>query len=293
MAEHDRQMIADQILKAIEYGKLPREEIERRLNRIIDEELSSGTSDDADMTKVDMCNSLLWRLYTHGEVAYADHSDDSRMEAEREFQNRRQRQKNIRRGFCAAAVVLVMFIGLTMLNVIPPIRWFAGEPTEDEQQYTVLGHELSPQTVSSAIADHEGTGTYATSSEEDMIRYLGFDPSFPEEIAGTHYDRQYAVLMMPDFIRISCQYALPPEQPILALRMTIYSGMEQARIQYEQDKTGEMITVQGVPVYRYMNDGKTVYLWNEANTLLTLTIRAEDLDKESVINDIIARRKEL
>ncbi len=39
MAEYDRQMIADQILEAIEYGELPREEIERRLNRIVEEEM--------------------------------------------------------------------------------------------------------------------------------------------------------------------------------------------------------------------------------------------------------------
>ena len=38
--DSDRQMIVDQILKAIDYGNLPRDEIERRLVQIIETELN-------------------------------------------------------------------------------------------------------------------------------------------------------------------------------------------------------------------------------------------------------------
>ena len=107
------------------------------------------------------------------------------------------------------------------------------------------------------------------------------------------YSQQFNALIMPEYIRASCQYLTAPEapDPAMALRITVYSDMEQARLQYEQDRTGEVMTVQNVPVYHYTNNGKSVYLWSEANTLLWLTINLEDLDETDIVQDVIKWRQ--
>ena len=76
--DSDRHHCADQILEAIEYGQLSKEEIERRLNKIIDDELSEPVDADYDATKVELCNSLLWQLRTHGRVKMQLPSDQAR-----------------------------------------------------------------------------------------------------------------------------------------------------------------------------------------------------------------------
>ncbi len=60
---HDRETLADEILRTIEYGHLPLKEIERRLQRIIDEELIGSIFDEYNETKVELCTSLLYCLY--------------------------------------------------------------------------------------------------------------------------------------------------------------------------------------------------------------------------------------
>ena len=61
----DRQAIAREILKTIEYGNLPRDEIERRLEQMIDKELNVPLSVEINKEKVDLCTSLLCKFYTH------------------------------------------------------------------------------------------------------------------------------------------------------------------------------------------------------------------------------------
>ena len=68
--DSERKSIAKQILEAIEYGNISESEVERRLDRILDEELNVSIHTKVDMTKVNLCNSLLWQLYTHGRIAY-------------------------------------------------------------------------------------------------------------------------------------------------------------------------------------------------------------------------------
>lgn len=76
----NRQAIALEILKIIEYGNLSRDEIERRLEQIIDAELNVPLYAEINKEKVDLCNSLLWELYTQGrcDIKFKDNTEDSK-----------------------------------------------------------------------------------------------------------------------------------------------------------------------------------------------------------------------
>ena len=63
----NRQAIFQEILKTIEYGNLSRDEIERRVERMIEKELNVPLYAKINKEKVDLCNSLLRKLYMLGE----------------------------------------------------------------------------------------------------------------------------------------------------------------------------------------------------------------------------------
>lgn len=294
MAEHDRQIIADQILKAIEYGELPREEIERRLNQIIDDELSSAISDETSMTKVDMCNSLLWRLYTHGEIGYVDRSEESRRGVEKRLQKSKQWQKGIRWGLRTAAIVLVVFIGLTVLNIIPPIRWFSGESTEDEQQYIVVGHQITSDMIEQAIAEHQGDGELTFDQQTELIQYVGFDPGLPDKLDSGLVSYQYRVRITDYHIIIFCIYrplANPQGNEQVILWKTIYTDISQAYDSYEQDAEGNEVTISGFTVYEYENTGRRNYLWTDDNVVYRLAIQGQIADGEKCVEEIISKEE--
>lgn len=290
MAEHDRQIIADQILKAIEYGELPREEIERRLNQIIDDELSSDMLDEADMTKVDMCNSLLWRLYTHGEVGYVDRSGESRREVEKRLQKSKQWHKGIRWGLRTAAIVLVVFIGLTVLNIIPPIRWFSGDSTEDEQQYMVVGHKITTDMVERAIAEHQCEGEISSNQPEEIAQFIGFDIGFPPMLDDSLTSKRYHVLITDYYIKVSCIYEPMDESQDntqAVLWKTMYTDFDLAYCVYEQDASGNKMVICGMTVYQYENAGKTDYLWTEGNTIYRLSVQGQITNETECVEQII------
>ena len=68
----DRQIIAMQILKAIDYGNLSLDEIVKRLNQIIEAELNVPFDTEIDHVKVKLCCSLLNRLFGLSETDNAD-----------------------------------------------------------------------------------------------------------------------------------------------------------------------------------------------------------------------------
>ena len=149
----DRQTCADQILKAIEYGKLPADETQARLRQMIRDELSGAEQSDSGRLRVELCNSLLWQFYTHGEVQGLGADDDAmKARIEKGYAQRRRRKRLMTRAMISLTTAVVLLVGLTAAGMIQPLRWFTGRSTEDEQQYIIEGHEVKAPEVSTAFA---------------------------------------------------------------------------------------------------------------------------------------------
>ena len=85
----DRLTIIVQILKAIDYGNLSLDEIERRLEQIIEAELNVPFGTEIDHVKVKLCCSLLYKLDG------LDEPDDAEIEKSKEAVRKRViRRKN-------------------------------------------------------------------------------------------------------------------------------------------------------------------------------------------------------
>ena len=302
---NDRQTCADQILKAIDYGKLPADETEARLRQMIRDELSGADQSDSGRLRVELCNSLLWQLYTHGEVRGLGADDDAmKARIEKGYTRRRRRKRLMTRAMISLTAAMVLLVGLTAAGTIQPLRWFTGRSTEDEQQYIVEGHEIKAPEISTAFAEHDhsggviataitahhGEGELSTDRVEELKDFLGFDPAFPESFPNGECAANYYASIDEACIVVYCDYRRPEADPdaySMTLWMKFYTDPNELIFSYEQDETGQEIIVQGKTVYRYANAGRTNYLWTQDNTLYRLHFQDAVQNEEDYVRTVI------
>lgn len=288
--DSDRHHCADQILEAIEYGQLSKEEIERRLNQIIDDELSAPVDTGYDAAKVELCNSLLWQLHTHGKIHLQSPSEKAKEKIKMDYSSHKRKVATIRHSIYAAASILIILVGLTALDVISPIQWFSRQSVNDEQQFFVEGHSINVDIIEEAIAEHKSTEntSFSTTDRTALVSFLGFDPGIPISISASFKAVQYDVLVMKRYIMITCQYG---EDPSIVLFLTIYTDVDHALIQYEQDKEGESINLEGFQIYKYMNADRINYLWINDNAIYRLTSSTSSLLNDKLVQSLFVRRR--
>ena len=288
----DRQIIADQILKAIDYGNLPRDEIERRLNQIIDTELDVPSNTEINQEKVDLCSSLLHQLYTHGVIDHDETMEKSKEAVIKRFAKHKKRVSIAKYAIRSIAAALILVIGLSLFNIIPPIRWFTGTSTDDEQQYIVQGHVISTQTIANAIAEHEGNDSYVADSEELVNEYLGFDIGLSETLIQDYKAQMYYVSIVPEYINIICDYVKGTDGKESRIRIikTVFIDTDYALFTYEQDATGDMIRICNYDVYRFINTEYVNYLWLDNNIMYNVNSNDQFSSLTSIIEDIMLGR---
>lgn len=286
----------DQVLNAIEYGMLSRNETEKRLRQIIEEESASPFNREVDTDKISICNSLLWQLYTHGEIQYADHSGESRRFVEQKYLKWKQRRKTLLWSVRTFVVIIVMVIISTAANLLPSLHWFEITSTQSKRQVAVTVHEISVQSVANAISAYGGKGSLVFSDSSELIRTLGFDPGFPPSLNEEYAPVEYHMSIDPEMIRIGCEYAkkdsdIPTGGAEISIRLTIFTSAENASIEFEQTAEGECFLMDGIPVYKYQNAGKEHYLWVEGLTVVRIQSGVPFEKTEKMINETIAWRK--
>ena len=313
----ERQIYADQILIAIENGKLSRDETEKRLQAIVDEALSGPVQTEGDMVRVELCNSLLWQLYTQGEIHRKSSEnacqdgmgEESLLETHirsikeritQRYLARKRRRRVAVLGLTAMAAVMVLVIGLSTLNVIPLFSWLKGEPVQVETQPEVQNKiNLSPLVISNAIAEHMESGQQevSTSDSAAYIEFLGFDPGVPETLCGTYTVADYQVMVEPSSITLSIPYRMDQDGDSsdgeqFNFTMTLLNSAEDSTAYTEQDEDGDLMEIQGVPVYANTEFGRGYYIWNSDQVIYSLVLRESIPDREDVLSAIIAKTQD-
>lgn len=291
--DSDRQIIVDQILKAIDYGNLPRDEIERRLEQIIETELNVPFSAEINKEKVDLCNSLLRRLYMQSPIIDKADIEESKEKVRKRVNAYRRRRNILWTAVRSIAAALILVVGLTLLNVIPPIRWFTGTSTDDEQQYIVQGHEISTQSIASAISEHNESGVFSTQSNKAVNEYLGFVIDFPDKIGIDYLASEYDVAISPINIRASCSYrdiSRGSDNTDIVLSLVLYSNLEDSYLWLEQDNDGEEVVIKDSLVYLYVNTNRKNYVWSKDNVVYRLSHTLPISISENEIENIVCWR---
>ena len=297
---NDRQTCADQILKAIDYGKLPADEIEARLQQMIRDELSGADQSDSGRIRVELCNSLLWQLYTHGEVRGLGADDDAmKARIEKGYARRRRRKWLMTRAMISLTTAMVLLVGLTAAGMIQPLRWFTGRSTEDEQQYIIEGHEVSSLPVSVAIANHVPNATrprslQATNDPDALIAFLGFDPGLPRTAAGVYSVSYYrATITEENLTIISFGYMKEGQEEgntEFKLYAYYYPDANDAYLSFEQSEEGELISLCGTQIYRYRNVDRYSYTWTRDAQVWSLTTKEPPEAAEAFLEDFLRQR---
>lgn len=276
-----------QILQAIENGTIPVDEMQRRLMELIQKE-ANRTDGPADEELMSACIDLMERLQGREYV-----EDEERIAALNQriadaIQKKQQSQVRWHTAFravgaIAAVVVLIVGIGV-------PLRWtwFESWSTPDEQQYVIMGHEITVDMVASAIADSAAldTTTVVVNDFAQIDEILGFPLSIPSVLAGEWIASNGFINYAPGYIKVSLVYknANDSNQQVAAV-INLYSDLEYAYFSFEQSRNGELISSNGIEYYVSDNMGQTSACWYNAATLIFLT---GDIEVDKMTNLVIS-----
>ncbi len=248
------------ILKTILNGDLSKKEIERRLQEVIDEELSGPLDAPADMELVEKCQSLLWELATNGSIPYPDHVEESKQKLVQKLEQPSfgRRTSFLRRLFVVAAA-FVLVCGLSLIS----IRWITGTSSPDGEQYIVQGHEITVDMIQHCIAEHMEDGWYTTTSKAEVEEYLGFDILVPSLLAGKYNCESYEVNILPIWIQCMCNYAYGDQT--ISIMIYFLTDVNDTVLFMEQNEVGDIIQVDDLKVYVSENVDNIALTWSEGN----------------------------
>jgi len=272
----------EKILRAIDYGKLPYEETERRLQEIIDHE-SNQLDHPADAKLLEACYSLLLQLHQHGKVSFESHQA-SNWEA---IQSRLSAQEPKHRSWKAVGFAVAAVFALFCM-AFPTIRWFHASSTPDEQQYTIQGHEVNTQLISTALATYQCHEEFNLTTRSEVEAVVGFLPRIPETLDSGERAIRYTVTFFPEELQIIACYANDESSPNrLTYIIDYYRDMGNAYTSIEQSGAGRNITVNQHSVYLGRNGDYAFACWVEDFSVHTLSIDKTMGDVEDVLQQFV------
>lgn len=248
------------ILKTILNGDLSKKEIERRLQEVIDEELSGPLDAPADMELVEKCQSLLWELATNGSIPYPDHAEESKQKLVQKLEQPSfGRRTSFLRRLIVVAAAFVLVCGLSLMS----IRWITGTSSPDGEQYIVQGHEITVDMIQHCIAEHMEDGWYVTTSKAEVEEYLGFDILVPSLLAGKYNCESYEVNILPIWIQCMCNYAYGDQT--ISIMIYFLTDVNDTVLFMEQNEVGDIIHVDDLKVYVSENVDNNSLIWSDNN----------------------------
>ncbi len=272
----------EEILNAIDYGKLPYEETERRLQEIIDSE-SNQLDHPADAKLLEACYSLLLQLHQHGNVSFESHQASNW----KAIQSRLLAQKPKHRHGKAVGFAVAAMLALFCL-AFPTIRWFYATSTPDEQQYTVQGHEIDAQMIGAALAEHQGSEQFKLNTLAEVEALVGFLPRIPETLNSGERVICYYVSFFPEELQITACYANEENgSNRLIYMIDYYKDLENAYVSIEQANTGRDTMVNQHCIYLSSNADYTVACWLEDFSVHTLSIANTIQDVEGILQQFV------
>lgn len=269
------------ILKTILNGDLSKKEIERRLQEVIDEELSGPLDAPADMELVEKCQSLLWELATNGSIPYPDHAEESKQKLVQKLEQPSfGRRTSFLRRLIVVAAAFVLVCGLSLIS----IRWITGTSSPDGEQYIVQGHEITVDMIQHCIAEHMEDGWYATTSKAEVEEYLGFDILVPSLLAGKYNCESYEVNILPIWIQCMCNYVYGDQT--ISIMIYFLTDVNDSVLFMEQDNSGEYLLIDNKQVHLSKNFDYHILTWVEDNVVYHVSGTYDITEVEEIVDDI-------
>lgn len=195
------QSAVDQILSAIKHGNLGVDETERRLQELIQAEQAKPTAE-RDQRLIDSAEQLREELHHRMALSFEAKRQknlDSTVQKYKVWRKQQHKQKQtLRISAFAAMLLLCLGLGSGLLRW----NWFETKSSEDGEQYVIRGHEISLDTISQAIAAHNGMAQIATDNAEVLADFLGFSPKICETLLNKWIVKSYTAYVYPERIDV-------------------------------------------------------------------------------------------
>lgn len=262
-----RRAAVKQIMKAIDNGTLPADETKRRLFELIEKE-AHQTDRPADNELVSACLELLEQLMGQTNVMDEERTAALNQRIAAAIKKKEQHQDRVRiavRTVGAIAAVLVLLVGIGI-----PLRWtwFESRSTPDEQQYVIMGHEITVDMVETAIA---ASGSYDTTTipVDDFTqidKILGFPLNIPAVLAEDWIASKGFINYFPGYIKVSLIYANKSNSSEnVTCTVSLFTDIEYAYFSFEQSLEGDLVNADGVELYVSDNITRASACWYDNN----------------------------
>lgn len=265
----ERKSCTERILSAIEYGKLPNDETERRLCELVEAEVNK-TDSEADMELIKACQSLMWQLHTHGERPYDSHFSENKAMIGKRLRRKSvvtNAIKSVGKTLAAAAAIVLVVLGL---RGDFQWNWLEHDDTEDQQQHIITGAEIGVEMIQKAIAENLDIGQIRVTSPHDIPQYFDFVP-VPQTINEMWLFQLADVTVTPGFACIDVLYENAKTQSNALYSAFLFLNPEEAYFTFEQSAEGYSVMVDGHQVYITKNIDKWVVCWTDGLVFVRIT----------------------
>lgn len=275
MSRSETEIQVQKLKESIQTGEMTIEELKDRLHLIIDTELLKD-DEEVDIDLIKACESFFTHLHGKEEPL----SEEERQQQWAKIQDRIKSQGTKKRTFrkapvyaaIAVAAIIILFFGISIR-----FQWFHHLSTPDGQQYVITGKQISIETISKAIAEHDSFGRLDTDQVENMQEYLGFSlEGITPKIDGWAIDNYHAsVFPNGIYLGITIRNTQNIDDE---LHYTIHwiTNFEDLNYLIEQNEEGETMMINGHNVYRSENYANISYTWFDNTTFYLLTGPSSD-----------------
>lgn len=257
---------------------------ERRLLEAIRAEEDKA---DADLDYINTCEDLLLELRTGGEWPLFPTAEKYVAEMQKHMQVKKKNSGLPKFAWRCAAVLAAMFVVVLLGDRLFHWQWFSGISTKDEQQYVIRGHEITIPMIAESIAGNQQNVELCTSNWDEVVAFLGFEPSIPLPQALASVKEDYVVYVNSEEISLMVRYTKEDDGKYVHYRALYFTHPKEAFVTLEQNVTGTVMTVGNHDVYVSENVEQTSFMWLDDISIHQLIGDVELNNGVRIVNDMI------
>lgn len=279
------------ILNAIDYGKLSYKETIRRVEALVQTEVTKQDSE-SDIKLISACEDLLEELNLCESKTLESHMTANRTQVMLKIKRALFRRNTWKATIRITAATAAVFVTLLIADVVFQRGWFLKYSTEDEQQYVVQGQSFDPNLIGEGSATNTTVSSdLTTDCYEKLASFLGYEPVFPTQLPEQLSVNGYHANRFIDEEICTVYYADATSNEITQFTQVRYTHIEDAYIAFEQNAEGEMLMIGSVPIYRSMNMDRTYYSWSIDSNIFSLSGMLSDEDAIKMIQSTLEGKR--
>ncbi len=258
----NNRMLIGKLRQALMSGNITYDDIVRRLTKAVEDEYLKPSPN---VDFIDTCEKFLWEISTEGQQKFVSVSDHY-LEVIKQHSEVKTQARTPNRpvmGFAKRMVLICATFAFLLCITQGAIHfeWFTQGSSTDKQQYIIQGHGATISLIQKCIAEHDACSELKTSSWDELCDYLGFAPSVISPGVFQLDEALYQVYVEPGIIMVNALYETPPGNATALLTIQYYTDVDEALFIFEQDASGEQISINNHPVYVTTNLNRVSFSW--------------------------------